>query len=259
MKIVKKLKAFYEAYLECPNDMRFDTEIHLILKYLHYFGFYIPKPTVKRKIYGVVMFILSIVTVLLGCGKELWKGIHEKDMAKSLIYVMQGFIVSSMMIQILSLMKNREELESLIESLHTKSANLDEIDFDKIDAMRTLRKNCLRIVKGYTYLLIIYIPVQMMMRILSMKLIKLIMVAVYDELANGFLFFIFLAINFVHTVCFILTLVACDLLHILLMIRIEAKIKFLCHDLRQCTDNESIRDNAEELKLSVAYHNEIIE
>jgi 7tm Odorant receptor len=249
-KLVEKLKCFYQKYLKCPNTHRLDKDFHAILQIFYWFGFYQPSPTKTRTAYGVLMFGFLIMTNLMGA---LNAALQEDDLNKALMNVMAFCFASALSTLVLSFMSNKTKFIDMIRELNGMH------EYDHEESVDILRKNCLKMFKIHRTFAIAMCSATIVSYFLGLKTFRLIMPSIYDSLANGLFYEILLTVNSIHVYLFTLLFVACDLLPILSIVRAEYNVKFLCHDLRHCTDSGLVRVSQRNIDACAKYHAAIIE
>lgn len=256
VKIVKKLIEMAEkvcsAALNCPNKNRFDPEFYGLLKILFSFGIYQPKPTKKRIAFGVLMILFLFVTFLMGCIKNALVGLHEENFNKAFINGACFCFVFPVLVLVVSFMRNRIKFIRMLRDLHTIHSFYEE------GSMEVLSRKCLKIVKAYRAFMAILCFTLITFHALGLKVFRLIMPSIYDLLADGPFYYILVTVNSVHLLCLALVMTVCDLILILCIIRLKEKVKFLCHNLRNCTDSNLFHRNKRKLVRCVQYHATLI-
>jgi hypothetical protein len=252
-KLVDKLKCFYRKHLKCPNTERFDTEFHAILQIFYWVGFYQPSPTKSRIGYGVFMFAFLIVLHLMGSLNGATTTWQECNLKQALMNIMAFCFVAPLSTLVLSFATNKTKFVDMIRELNGMH------EYDHEESVDILRKNCLKMVKIYKAFAIALCTAITVAYFLELKTFRLIMPSIYDLLANGIFHEILLSVNLIHAYLLDILLVACDLLPILCYIRAEYNVKFLCHDLRHCTDSGLVRVNQRNIDACAKYHAAIIE
>jgi hypothetical protein len=252
-KVVEKLKSFYQKYLKCPNTEKLDADFHAILQIFYWFGFYQPSPTKTRIAYGVLMFVFILTTYLMGALNEAITAGQEGDLNLALIDVMGFCFVISLATLVLSFVSKRKEFIDMIREFNGMH------EYDHEEEVDALRKKNLKIVKIYTAFSLSIAPVATIAHLLGLKTFRLVMPSIYDLLATGMFYEILLTVNAINLFLLMLSFVACDLLLILSIIRAESNVKFLCHDLRHCTDSGIVRTSQRNIDACAKYHAAIIE
>jgi hypothetical protein len=252
-KIVEKLKRFYQKYLKCPNTERLDADFHALLQIFYWFGFYQPSPTKTRIAYGAFMFGFIFVTILMGALNKavtLWE---EGDLNLALINVMSFCFVGASSTLVLSFVSNQKGFIDMIRELNGMH------EYDHEEAVDALRKKNLIMVKIYRTYMIVAGSAVIALRFVGLKAFRLFMPSIYDLLATGIFNEILLTLNATHVYIAVLVIIACDLLPILCIVRAEYNVKFLCHDLRHCTDSGLVRVSQRNIDACAKYHAAIIE
>jgi 7tm Odorant receptor len=249
-KLIEKLKCFYQKYLKCPNTERLDAEFHAVLQMFYWFGFYQPSPTKTRTAYGVLMFGFLMVTYSVGA---LNAALQEDNLNNALMNVMAFCFASALSTLVLSFMSNKTKFVDMIRELNGMHEYYHEESVD------ILRKNCLKMVKIYRTFAIAMGSATIVAYFLGLKVFRLFIPSIYDLLANGLFYEILLTVNSIHEYLFGLIIGACDLMPILSIVRAEYNVKFLCHDLRHCTDSGLVRVSQRNIDDCAKYHSAIIE
>lgn len=111
-----------------------------------------------------------------------------------------------------------------------------------------------RLVKCYKFFMAVAVMYMIMMKFFKFDYFLLFVPAIYDIMAEGTFYSIFMVINIVQMGCSVLVYMVCDCLHILSMMKVEAYLDVLCEMLRHCTDDDDLKSNEENLKACVKYH-----
>jgi 7tm Odorant receptor len=252
-KIVEKLKSFYQKYLKCRNEHRLDKDFHALLQILYWFGFYQPSPTKTRIAYGVVMFVFLFMTYVMGALNETATTWQEGNLNQALINVMGFCFAASLATLVLSFVQNQKGFIDMIRELNGMH------EYDHEESVDVLRKKNVIMVKIYKTFMIVMASALIGLHFIGLKAFRLFMPSIYDLLATGLFYEILLTVNSTHLYVAALVTVACDLLPILCIIRAEYNVKFLCHDLRHCTDSGLIRVSQRNVDACAKYHAAIIE
>lgn len=251
--ILRLAKKLWVSYFEYPNEEKFDEEFKRLLEILYWVGFHQPKTTRKRIAYGVVMFVFLILSILLGNIKDFIEDFRDEKMSAALIIVVILAHMSSMNVQMITIVLKKSSVHDLIKQLH----NMHE--FEDEEAIAAVRLSSLRMIKTYKLFLLTGASVLSGLRMAGLGSFKLVLPTLYDVLADGFLFSLLMLVNIIHLWLYALLFLPADLLHILGMIRVEANTKFLCEKLEACTSGEDFEENEKNLIACVRYHLAIIE
>lgn len=249
MKLVAYLKRFYHVHLKCPANEKFDDDFGIVLQVLYFFGFYQPKRSKKRIAYGCIMFTVIILMVLIGALKDSLLSLNDGNLNQ---FIMNGFVfVYSVpaVCQILGV-ASKPQIVELVKKLQ----NLHE--FEDENVMKTYRERCTKIAKFHRLFLASTCPGTILLKFLGLPF-KLFIPALYGELAEGNCLYFLMALNAAHHFCLVLLYAACDLLHILCMVRVEANLKILNDKIRHCTDSYNLRENEKALIACMRYHSAI--
>jgi 7tm Odorant receptor len=199
------------------------------------------------------MFGFLLVTYLMGVFNDAATSFQDGNMNQALINIMGFCIVVSAATLILSFMSNNTKFVDMIRELNGMH------EYDHEESVDILRKNCLKMFKIYRFFIIIVGSVAILLHLIGLKTFRLIIPSIYDLLANGLFYEILLTVNSIHVYLFALLFVACDLWPILSIIRAEYNVRFLCHDLRHCTNSGLVRLNQRNIDACAKYHAAIIE
>lgn len=234
------------------NDDKFNDDFYAILQIFYFFGIYRPSPGKERIVYGCVMFVWLPLNFALGTIKVVCIAYHEMNMANIALNV---FIISyglTMIIQVLTFALKSSKMIEMIKALQTLHDRDDE------EKMEVLRKKCIVLFKCYMYFLAFGSTSMMFLYFNGCHRFKLIFPAFYDIWANGYAYYPFVVISVVSTVFLTCLCSACELIHIMCMVRADANLKFLNVMLRRCTDSENLKENEKSLIRCVKYHCAII-
>lgn len=236
-----------------PNDEMFDEDFRQILQILFCFGFYRPVPSTKRAIYGVVSFVLSFISYLLGLWKDVIESILEGDKQSIIICVAYFALGQSIVVQMVTFLTKKSQILSMITEVHSIHKG------EKDEPIVTYRNKSSKVVKFYKIYLTIVVTVVAVICLCGFKIFKLAMPALYDLFAEGSLYYPLLATNFIHLYLIVFCLIVSDMLHILFMIRAGANLKILSEKLRHCTDSDDTKENEKTLIDCIKYHRKISE
>lgn len=252
-KIVEKLKSFYKKYLKCPNTERLDKDFHALFQILYLYGFYLPNPSKLRACYGISMYAFLLVTFLMGGYQGATTALQDGNMNQTLLNVICFCYVAPVATLVLSIAKNKTKFVDMTKDL----GRLHE--FDQEETVEVLRRKNLKLTKIYIIFIKFLTTIVVLMPLMGYKTYRLFMPSIYDLLATGSFYELFMSINFVHVYALVLLLAACDLYIIFSIIRVEYNIKFLCEELRNCTDSGLIRVSQRNIDACAKYHSTIIE
>lgn len=252
MKIVKSLNCVLKRYLQCPNVHNFGEDFQGILQTFYLFGFYQPTGSTKGLIYGVVMFLALVLTCIFGSLEYAVKACYAGDVVLSLT---SGLVISYMVslgIQIASFGFNQNRVIGMIKEFHL----MHEAEDEKV--IQTFQKKCSVMTKGYNVLLQVTGLSYVVFKFFGVNPYKLFIPVIYDDLENGFLYYILSCANLVQLACLTTLFAACDLFHIICIVRAEANLTILFRKLQHCTDNSDMGNNERNLIFCMRYHYSII-
>lgn len=252
MKIVKALKQFYQLHLEFPNEEKFDGDFQQLLQIFYFFGFYQPTPSKKRVIYGALTFTILVLTTILGPINNAVKAYYVGDMALVLASCLLISYMVSYAIQIALFSFNQKHIIGIIKEFHL----MHEADGEKV--IQKLGTKCMVMTKCYNLFLYVAGLSYVVFKFFGLNPYKLIIPAIYDEVAVGYFYYVLSCVNVAHIVCLMPILTACDLLHIICIVRIEAHLKLLCRKVRCCAEDNDLEKSERELVACMRYHVSII-
>lgn len=252
-KIVEKLKSFYKKFLKCPNTERLDKDFHALFQILYLYGFYLPNPSKIRACYGIFMYAFVLVTFLMGGYQGATTALQDGNMNQALLNVICFCYGAPLATLVLSIAKNQTKFVDMTKGL----GKLHE--FDQEETVEVLRKKNLKLTKIYIIFIKTLGTVGVVLPLMGYKTYRLFMPSIYDLLATGSFYELFLSLNSVHLYEFVLLLAVCDLYIIFCIIRVEYNIKFLCEELRNCTDSGLFRVSQRNIDACAKYHSTIIE
>lgn len=252
VKIVKMLRNFYRAHLRCPNLEQFDEDIYENLQIYYLFGWYQPKPSVGRVIYGVFNFGFILVTIFLGALKNAIEEKSAGNLDKMMFNIVAAVFMVGVMTQVLLVAFNKSKLLKMLKEFKKLHANDDE------EVMKTCRNNNLRLEKFHSRFTIIAASCCIGLKLIGANLFVLVIPAIYSELAKGSNYYPLLVFNIIHLFSLTKVLTACDCIYIVCMIRLVKCYNYLCEKLRHCTDSYSFRECQREQNKCIDYHNLMI-
>lgn len=249
----EKFKKFFISHLLCTNENKFDEEFQHLLQIAYLFGFYQPKPSKGRMVYGVFMLFFILVSVVLGSIKDGILSHREGNLGKTVMNVAIAIYSSTFAIQGFKIAFCSSRLTNMVKEFHSMHEWTDE------DSLQFYRKRCLWLLKFYSVLTITCMTVLVVAKLFGFNTFTLFIPAIYDSLAVGPFYYFFLCVNFIQGYCFAIAAVSFDLLHIFCVVRAEANLKFLNNSLKSCTDSGNLKRNEKDLIACVKYHWAIIE
>lgn len=227
-----------------PNGREFDDDFRQILNIFRLTGFYRSDSSKSSFAMKYFMFIFVVLTFTSGLLKDLILVLHEGKVHEALMHAVVLSIEFTFSAIVFNFIKNQSDILDLVKALQKLHDPSDEPE------MEVYRKTILKMLKLYKIGMVGHVF------LIGLGLYKLVAHAIYDVLAEGKLYGLFLFINAIHTCIFLALFIPCEFLHILCMKRIEGNLKFLGSKLRNCTDDE----NPEvALARCIKYHCEILE
>lgn len=259
MKIWKQLKQCYYNFFQCPNEDNFDEDFQKVLQTFYFFGFYRPKNIKERVFYGAFMFTVLLLTCIFGNLNYLVKTFIADE--PNTIAFSSGFLLvlsllsylASFATQIILFACNQDRVIQMINEFHLMHEASDQGIIDD------RKRKCLLMIRLYNLFLVVGGTTWVVFKVLGLSPYKLLMPAIYDELAVGYFSYgLLLLTNLIHLFCIIQIMVSCDLLHVICIIRAEANLKILCDKLRCCTNDTDLNKNERNLIGCMRYHCAII-
>jgi hypothetical protein len=249
--IVEKVKKFYEKYLKYENRLRFDPEFKLMMQLLYFFGWYHPEPTKHRKAYGVFMFSFVLLSLFFGCISYTISGFSNADLSAGFLNLSASFIILSLMVLIVTLALNSTKLTDHLEELKMQHEYYND------DKIKELSQKSFKAAKVFACMVMILLSTVCVMKALGFGMFRLIIPAIYEHLAISVIYYPMMLINLVHYVMFGVVAVMCDMLPIFCVARIVTNMRFLAHEIRNCTNSDRHEENEYELKACQRYYQEI--
>lgn len=253
MVLFQRLLKFYKENLKYPNTENFDEEFQELLQIFFFFGYYQPKHTKKRIIYGVTTFIVIVMTFVVGCFKDATIRLREHHMSTAMMATVLGFFALSLPIQILSVALNHENIMKMIKGFHTMH------EFGEEEQMKEFKQRCRKILRFYRGLTSFDSISLSILSFFKFGIVILAMPVAYDVLVTERLFYIFVLVSSVHLYLLSFIFVASDLLHIFCMVRAQANMSILSRKLRNCADSNDSYENETNLIACIKHHIAIIE
>lgn len=251
MEIVKKCRKFFVEHLKCPNFELYDEEFHQVLQIFYLFGLYQPIPSKQRTALGIVMFAF-ISTCCLGALRHAFIAIRYGSITKGFFNAAVFLNALTHQVQVFSFFWNQKYICQMFRGFHSMHER------DHYEIMSVYRSKYFWLVKYYKILLAASEVYLILLKISGDKNFILILPAIYDGMAEEFAYSFFLMVNIVHMSWLILHFIACDSLHILIMMRVEAHLEIFGKMLQNCTADEDPKKNEESLIACVKYHCRII-
>lgn len=253
MKKLKTFQDFLSTTFIFSNEEKFDEDFRQILQILYFFGFYRPVPSTKRNVYGFFVFLLAGVGFVLGLIKHVIVSLREENSRGIVTIVPYTLFGISILVQITTFVTNQSKIVEMIKEVHSMAQG--EVDTPLI----SYRNKSLKVVKFYTNCLKYSLTALSLLHVCGFGAFRLILPALYEVYADGFLYYPLLLLSTVQAYFVIFCVVATDLLHVIIMIRAGANFEILSNKLRRCTSSQDPNENEKELIACVKYHQRIIE
>lgn len=226
-----------------PDASDFDEDYRKVLQIFHLTGFLRSE---SSKSSPFVSFLLLSLMMALGTAKNTICFIIDGNAFNASIYaaLLSLFIVYT--VQIVTFIMNQEDIKELIKALQKLHEPENEIEVEKN------RKFLSLILKVYISAMLTAIFAMNILKIFGSHFSKLIIPTIYDILADGNLYWpLAIAAEF-QTFGVAFSSIACEIIHILCMVRIEANLNFLAVEIRKCTNDDEKSEIA--LISCVRYH-----
>lgn len=252
-KIVAVSVRFYERHFKCPNQDHLDDDFQKLLQVFYVFGFFQPEKWTKwRSLYGFFMFTFVFLTFMIGSVSNFVTEIKQDHLSIAFLNISGFFFILPMAILTFWFVWNQKNFMKLVKDLHEMHNSKNEALMDVV------RKKSLKLGKFYKVFILMNVLLLIVLHGTGLKAFKLFMQGIYDIFADGPLYPFFLTINLIHMVCLASLLYPCDLLLVLMILRIEANVKFLSYDLKNCANNLNKWINDRDFKRVPMYHIKII-
>jgi hypothetical protein len=230
MKMCKRVKAFYRKHLKYPNEDNFDPEFQKILQTMYFFGWFQPKPTKTRILYGVCTFFFLILTHFIGVLIEAL-AVYTENSIRALVNLAILPFNIALVSQVFLFAFNSKKVIIRIRELHLMKDKKWSIEF--------LKRNCLRIGKLYKVSMIVLIS---LIYFFGQKL------SIYDDLAIGPFYYFVILINILRGYCLTLVIISHDLLTIFCLMRLEENVNLLTYNLRRSLDGKLLQAGKRNIK-----------
>lgn len=250
---MNQILRYCKELLKFPHANDFAEDFRDVFKIFYFTGFYRLKNSRKSFITSLIGLTLVFVPYLCGCVKDSMVVFYEGNVNGSLINSVLISMVVSFCTQMVTFVANQTKIVELAKVLQKLHDNADN------EEMEHYKKNLLQlqnIVKTAFKVLVTFL---MLLKVFGLSFAKLILPALYDIFATGNLNGILLIINVIHVWDLAFSYAACEVLHIVFMVRIEANLKFLANKLRFCGDDINPELNEAALCSCIKYHCSIIE
>lgn len=253
MESFKKIQEILSPANFPSENYLFDEDFRELLEIYYFLGFYRPKRSISRDIYGIISFLLVVLSFLLGMIKEALESIYQGHLQRSLFCVASMCLNISIPTQIITFVVNEFAIIEMIKAIQSIHDEQDE------KALEYYRKKCRQLVKFYKVYCNIALVFLVSLYLCGYKIFMFLLPAIYDNFAEGWLFYPLLITNILQIYFIALCLLVSDLIHILCMIRTGAYFGILSERLRRCTDSDELSENEKKLNACVKYHQRIIE
>jgi hypothetical protein len=249
------LKTVYEEYLKYPNDEEFDPEFTQLLQILYMFGWYHPeKPSKWRIAYGVFVFVFTLVSSFVGFARYSGSAIYKGDLPKGLFLAAAALSLIAFMMQVVFYAFKSKKLDNHIRKLHLRREY-----YDDDSNMEGFSQKCSRNVKIYKYFVFSTAIIATIFPLVGFNIFPLIYPTFYDDLAVGFLYYPLTFTSAIALYVAAATVVACDMIPILCLLRIIKNQQILASQIRHCADSVNKVENEETIKIFNRYYMKIRE
>lgn len=252
-KALKKIREFVSSNLIFSNDEEFDEDFYRLFQISYFLGFYHPKRSIKRIIYGYFVLTIGMTSVVSGLVKDTIESSRESDVHRFVTSISYVAMLTSFMGMTITFINKSSDIFNLTKAFHSMHKGEDE------KPLIVYRKKCKQIVRFYLSYLIVAITTIMVAFLFGFKFFKLAAPTIIDIYANGFLHEPLVVLSMLQAYIIGLHCVVSDLLHILFMVRAGANFEMLSIKLRNCTTNKDPNLNEKELIACVKYHQRILE
>jgi hypothetical protein len=238
MKILEmctRVNDFYRKHLKYPKENNFDPEFQQILQIMYFLGWYQPKSTKWRIVYGLCTFFFLILTHLIGVTWNAVAAYSSGNLIIALVNLAVGPFDIILVFQVFLFAFKSKKLISHIRDLHLMHNG---------DAKLL---SCSRIGKTYKFSVIV------LASFFGLKL------SISDDEAIGPFYYFLLLINILHGLSLIFVIISHDLLTIFCMMRLEKKLNLLTYDLRRSMDIKFPQAEKRAIKKCFIYQSKIIE
>jgi hypothetical protein len=241
MKMCKKVKAFYRKHLKYPNEDNFDPEFQKLLQIMYFLGWFQPKLTKKRILYGVFTFFFLILTHLIGI---MWNFVAAYTESSIIVFVNLAIGPFDIILvsQVFLFAFKSKKVIGHIQDLHFMH--------DCNDKNSTKLLNFSRIRKVYKFSMIVLAS---LLSFLGLKL------SISDDLAIGPFYYFLMLINILHGYSLSFVIMSHDLLTIFCLMRLEEKLNLITFHLRISLDIEFCQAEVRNIKTCSCHQSRITE
>lgn len=253
-KCVMNVQDVFSDFFAFPNTELFDEEFRQLMQIFYWFGFYQPSSSFTRRFaYGVLVFLFVKVAYWCGIITEVVASLNSRNLTRALITVPLASFSTSLNVQILTLVTKKTRIVKMIQTLHALHEYEDEA------LIEDYRVKCRQLVKYYKAYLQFAVIFVITLTLTGFKLYKLVIPIFYDSFADGFFFYPLMFCSVMQSYCLALIFLACDLLHVLCMIRLGANVEVLRKKIIGCAESENPSENLRDLSACVRYHSAVIQ
>lgn len=248
--LILRTQAFVETF-QLPDGKAFENDFRQLMNIFYVCGLYRPVASSANFAKSFIIFVLLMVTMLSGVFKDLIMTWICGDIYGTLLFATTCSLIFAVTIQSSNVVLKGGKITVMIKNLQSLHEGNEE-------SMKVYQDLCSNLVKYYMIMSPLSIAMLALSKMFGFDFFKLIIPAIYDELAVGSFYNIFLFVSFVHILICSPLFMACELLHVLCMIRIEGNMKILGTKLRSCADGKNFTENEEKLNTCIKYHCAII-
>ena len=202
----------------------------------------------------LTLFLQFFVVFCYGGGiiEELFITFKGGNVTKFMLTVPLLTIFIGTASQILTVFLKQSKITDLIKKLQSMHDRADE------ESMRVYRNLILKLMRYYKIIIAVSGWNLIILKYLGFDNFKLILPTLYDFLAIGSFYHLFLFVNAIHYFLMVSVFFATEWLHVLIMVRIEANFAFLCKKIRKCANGNDLKENEDRLIDCIKHHCEII-
>lgn len=240
---------FYKYLVEkskFPNENEFEDEFRMALNLYRLTGLYRMDSSKKSYAINFIGFMLVVLNYQTGCLRDFIVLFLDGKYFDGLLSGVLMVMTTVGALQILMFMKRQTITVELIKNLQKLHDPADKIE------LQVHTNRIFRILKGYFKYLVLSAVALIILRSFGFSCSKLLYPMIFNTFAEGNLYVPLLILNYIHIFPLYSAFLACEFLHILCMVRIEANLRVLGTKLKTCTDIDV-------LNSCVKYHCEIIE
>lgn len=250
-KYSKRLRKFLPSAFIYSNDEIFDEDFRQLLQIFYIYGFHQQVPSTERSYRGSVVLLFG-VTYFLGFVKDLSVSLSESNLQRIMTNVPYTAIVFNFVTQAITFLVKQREIVEMVKGFQSMHEPKND------PYLNYYRTKCCQLLKYYIAYLKLTGVVVLCFNVCGYKMFKLLVPALYDDFADGNLFYPLLILNTVHVCGLLPLIVSCDLLDIVCIVRAGANLQLLSDNLRQCTESSDLKKNERMLIKCIEYHHRIL-